>query len=196
MHPRQRHVRRSHCARNDLLRRHPVIPHVRVVRVAQRSKRRRPLLRQRRPQLDLIVLRVRPQNIGVQVRPIRNLWHKGLGEARRPILVLILQHYARRVAARVRRIIPSAVVVHGPVHELQMAIAAHRVLIEVIRHREFADVHFQPAHWLFGLQGNRSAIDLHHLFTEPKRMADHRPPYIGKLAQRRIPHHIQVRRSR
>src|SRR5271168_159133 len=62
-----------------------------------------------------------------------------------PDAIVILGQSADRIATRVGGVIPRAIVVDGPVHELQVAIRTHCINIEEIRQRKLSDAEFDPA---------------------------------------------------
>ena len=60
--------------------------------------------------------------------------------------IVIFEHRAKCEPARVRRVVVRSVIVHSPVHELEIGVAAVVIQIEKIRHAEFAEANFQPSH--------------------------------------------------
>ena len=61
------------------------------------------------------------------------------------MLVVVLGHAAHGVAASVGGVVPGAVVVHGPVHELEVGVGADIVDVEEVGQGEFAEAELDAA---------------------------------------------------
>ena len=83
---------------------------------------REQLAEQRLTQLELPVLPTRTAQIPFQVDTIGNGRHQRHSVTRRPDLIVVLGDDGIGVTTGVRRVVPCAVVIDGPVHELQMAV--------------------------------------------------------------------------
>ena len=97
--------------------------------------------------LEFRIFRVGTAEVRVQVRTVSDLGHHGLGKAQRPATVIIFDDAAPGVTSRVGSVIVSTVVIHGPVHELEMAVAAHRIEVKEIRQTKLAHAQVQPPYW-------------------------------------------------
>ncbi len=90
-------------------------------------------------QFELAVLAMRAAERPIHIDAVGNDGHGKDAIAHGPDAIVVLGHAADGVSARVGGVIPGAVVVHGPVHELQMAVSAGAVNVEKVRQRELAD---------------------------------------------------------
>jgi hypothetical protein len=89
------------------------------------------------------VFRVRLPGLPHQIDSIRDFGHESFGDAEPPVAVFIVRGDSHGVAASVGGVVVGAVVVDGPVGELEFSVGAHRIDIEEIRHAEFAEADFQ-----------------------------------------------------
>ena len=74
------------------------------------------------PQLELAILGVGAAEGPVHVNAVGHGGHGEEAIAQAPYLVVVLCHGAHCIAARIGGVIPGAVVVYCPVHELQVAV--------------------------------------------------------------------------
>ena len=195
----ERDVRRRVCPRQIRIHRVAIQPHMRMVHIAQHphhslaSGIHQPA-KQRLPQLELPVLPTRPPQVPVQVDSVGHRRHQRQRIPRRPVLVVILGDRAVGVAARVGRVVPRAVVVHRPVHELQMAVRANRVDIEKSPAASSCRRETPAAAPAPGRKRKRRPLDVHHLVGEADRLVHLHPRHIRHRPQVRIAHHIQIRK--
>ena len=92
--------------------------------------------------LGFHILGMSAAQVCVKIDSVGHFRHQGFREADRPARIVIFHDGAVGVSAGVRRVVPRAVVVDGPIQELQMAVAAARVVVEEISHAEFPDAQF------------------------------------------------------
>jgi hypothetical protein len=60
---------------------------------------------------------------------------------------VVLKEGGKREAASVRGIVVGAVIVHRPIHELEISIRAKGVEVKEIGQAEFSEAELQPALW-------------------------------------------------
>src|ERR1700690_2318995 len=89
-------------------------------------------------QLKVEVFGAGTPQIPLEVNSVRPLGHQSLAESKRPVAIVVLGDDAHCVAASIGRVVIGAVVVHGPIHKLEMAVAAHAIYVEKIRNAELA----------------------------------------------------------
>src|SRR5581483_542926 len=80
-----------------------------------------------------------------EVNSVRNPGHERFGETESPVAIFIVEDGSDGVSARVGGVVPGAIVVDGPVDELEVRVGAGGVQIEKIRHAELADAEFETA---------------------------------------------------
>ena len=80
-----------------------------------------------------------------EIDAVGDFRHEGFGETESPVAVFVVGGEADGVAARVGGVVPGAVVVGGPVEELEVRVGADGVDVEEIRHAEFAEAEFEAA---------------------------------------------------
>ena len=83
-------------------------------------------------QLELAVVGAGAAEGPVQIDAVGDDGHGEESVAQAPDAVVVLGHAAQGVAAGVGGVVPGAVVVHGPVHELEVGVGAHIVDVEEI----------------------------------------------------------------
>ena len=103
--------------------------HVGVVHVAKDADRafairRKQVAEQRFAQLELPVLAAGLAQIPVEVDAVGDGRHQRESVAGRPVLIVVLGDGGVGVTAGIGGIVPRAIVVDGPVHELQVAVAS------------------------------------------------------------------------
>ena len=104
-------------------------------------------------ELELAVLPAGAAEVPVEVDAVGDGGHQGERVAGGPVLVDVLGDGAVGVAAGVGGVVPGAVVVDGPVHELQVAVGADAVDVEEVGQAHLADVELEAA--LGNLRGER-----------------------------------------
>ena len=118
----------------------PVYAHVGVVHERQQPERGRMIRKQSGMnfQFEVFVFRPGATQVPVQIGAVGDLWHQCFRKAKRPVSVVIFRNHPNRVAASVSGVVVGSVVVHSPVQELVVTIAADAVLIEEVGHAELA----------------------------------------------------------
>jgi len=112
------------------------------------------------------VFRARPAHVRIQVDSIRDFRHEPFRKPHRPSPVVILEYGAKCEPARVRGVVVRSVIVHSPVHELEISVAAVAIQIEKIRHAEFAEANFQPSHGQRAKERERRSRRSHFLSAQ------------------------------
>ena len=118
--------------------------------------------------------------------------HQHLAEAGRPGAVVVFRHQPVRVAARVGGVIVGAVVHDGPVHELEMAVAADRVQVEEIHRAHLAQAQFQAPDGNRGGERQRIARGLGRLLAQRNGVVQHHSRDVRSFAQRWVANHVHV----
>ena len=85
------------------------------------------------PQLELVVFAPCPAQIPVQIDAVGNGGHQGDAVTEGPGVVVVLGDRAVGVTAGVRGVVVGAVVIDGPVHELEVGVGARTIEIEGVR---------------------------------------------------------------
>ena len=127
-----------------------------------------------------------------QIDAVGDFRHEGFGETESPVAVFVVGGESHGVAARVGGVVPGAVVVGGPVEELEVRIGAHRIDVEEVGHAELAEAEFETAARQFVEEREPGALVLDFIFAEREDLMDHAPAEIGCLAQERVAHDIQI----
>src|ERR1700693_1589665 len=110
--------------------------------------------------------------------------------------VVIFEHGRERVSAGVRRVIVSAVVVHGPIEELKITVRAVAVQVEEIRESKFAESQLQAPLREFAKQGKRSACRIFFTVTQGNNLMPHKTRNVRRFAECWISDYIEVRKPR
>src|ERR1700751_561659 len=81
-------------------------------------------------------------DVCVEIDSVRDFGHQRFGEANGPPMIVVFEDHAVGVAARVGGVVVGAIVVDGPIEELEVAVVAVGIEIEEIRHGEFSYANF------------------------------------------------------
>ena len=127
---------------------------------------------------------------------VSNLGHQRFGETDDVVFVVIFQKRREGEATRVGGVIVGAVIVHGPVHELKIAIGAVSVRVEEIDKTHFPEAQFQAAHGEFAEERGGSAVGTNFFAAERNDLVPHEPGDIGSLAERRVADDVEVEEAR
>ena len=127
-----------------------------------------------------------------QVDAVGDFRHEGFGETESPVAVFVVGGEADGVAAGVGGVVPGAVVVGGPVEELEVRVGADGIDVEEIRHAELAEADFETAARQFVEQREVAALVLDFVFAERDDGMDHGAAEIGSLAQQGIAHDVEI----
>src|SRR5215510_14980972 len=125
-------VWQAHSAALKSLYSFAIAAHIRVIPIGEQANGARPLSQKAVANLKLEVLAARATDVPIQLDAVCNLRHQAFSKAQSPLAVLILDHQAKCVATSVCCIVVGAIVIHRPVHKLEMAVAAGCVHIEEI----------------------------------------------------------------
>src|SRR5664279_3279879 len=189
---RSRDIRRRRDVIEIELHRFLIVAYVGVVDVIKKAYGRVLVLEQLRTQFQLDVFGASAGNIGVEVRPIRNLWHQDFCKTQSPIAVLVIEYRSNRVAAGIGGIIPSTVVGDDPVQKLVVAVGAANVEVEEIRESELAKANFQPPHRNLSWKRQGRPLHFHLLLRQRNDLLDHHPRDVGRGSDGRITDNVEV----
>ena len=143
----------------------------------------------------LDILGSRKAEIRLQLNPVRHLGHQRFRKTHRVETFVILQHGRKREPARIRGVVIRTVVVHRPVHELEIRVRPIGVQIEEICHAEFPRAELQPPLWQFPEQRQWVALRHHLLPAERNNLVPHEPRNVRSFAECGVSDHIQVEES-
>ena len=107
--------------------------------------RRKQPAEERFAQLELQVLPAGSAEVPVEIDSVGDGRHQRERVTCRPVLVVVLGDDAVSVAAGVRGVVPRAIIVDGPVHELEVTVGADAVEVEVVGQADLADVKLEAA---------------------------------------------------
>ena len=104
--------------------------------------------------------------------------HQSFGKTHAPVSILIFNYQAVSIAARVGGVVVGAVVVDGPVRELEMAVAADRVDVEEVRHAELPRADFNVAYWQFCCERKWTTSGVCLFLTDRDDLMDHQTSHV------------------
>jgi len=174
-------LRRRGRVIQELRNRIAVDAHIGVVGVREQTHHAGLLRQNATPQLILPVFRMNLPGPPYQIDSVCNFRHEPFRKTEAPVAVLVIRDQSHGVTARVGGIIPRAVVIHRPVHELKMSVGAHRILIEEIRQAELAKADFQPPPRQLIKQRQGTALVLDLVSAQCEHLVDHAPARYGSL---------------
>src|SRR5579872_969117 len=85
-----------------------------------------------------------------EIDAVGDLGHQGFGKTESPVAIFEIEYGTDCVTAGVGGVVPGAVIVDGPVEELEMRVGAGGIDVEKIRQAEFAESEFETAAGQFG----------------------------------------------
>jgi hypothetical protein len=112
-------------------------------------------------QLQFVVFSPGPAQVPFQVNSVRNVRHERFFETKRPAALVIFGEKPDRVTTSIGGVVIGAIVVDGPVHELQVAVGADIVDVKKITYAHLSEAQFNPAGGNFGRQIPRRPLLLH-----------------------------------
>ncbi len=169
-----------------------VAAHVRVVHVHQRAKDDAGA----RTRFEFKVVCVTPRDVPIHVDAVGHRRHQCFGASQRPVRRHQLNDHGVRVAARVGGVVVRAVVVDGPVGELQMAVAAGRIEVEEIHEPHLSGPDLQSALRQPRHHRQRPALDIHvRALSERDHVTDHQPREVRRRAEVWIAHDVEIREA-
>jgi hypothetical protein len=95
--------------------------------------------------LKLQICRTGARHIRVEIDAVCDFRHQRFRQPRGKPVVVVFDHGAISVAARVRGVVVGPVIVHSPIHELQAAVGAVRIHVEEIDYVEFSEAKLDSA---------------------------------------------------
>ena len=161
-----------------------IVAHVGVVEIGQQPHRTRPVRDAVSAGLELQVFRTRPRNVGVEVLVVGHLRHQRFGKTRRPPVIVVLQHRAVGVAARVGGVVVGAVRVYCRVEELQVTVGGIGIHIEEIDQIELAEAEFDAPRGKACCQMKLVPVRFNALLRQRDDLAQHEARQIGALGKR------------
>ena len=127
-----------------------------------------------------------------EIDAVGDFRHEGFGETESPVAVFEVGGEADGVAASVGGVVVGAVVVGGPVEELEVSVGADGIDVEEIGHAELAEAEFETAARQFVEERKESALVLDFVFAEREDFVDHGAAEVGRLAQRGIADDVEI----
>ena len=127
-----------------------------------------------------------------EIDPVGDFWHESFGEAEAPVAVFEVGGEADGVAASVSGVVVGAVVVSGPVDELEVSVGANGIEVEKVGHAEFAEAEFEAAARKFVEERQEAALVFDFVFAEGEDFVDHGAADIRRLAEKRVADDIEI----
>ena len=152
-----------------------VAAHVGVIHITQQPDRCGTSSSKRWPKFDFDVFSACPPQTPVQIDAIRDLGHQRLTKSRAPVAAVILGDSGKCVATRVGGVVVRAIVVDGPIHELQMTVAADAVDIKEVRDAHFPRTELDAPLGLFCPEREEIALRVNGFLAERNRLMQHQP---------------------
>ena len=144
------------------------------------------------PFFEFVILGMDMPGLPDQIDTVGDFRQQRFDDAKAPVGVVVLRHQADGVAAGVGGVIPGAVVVGGPVDELQVGVGPDRVGVEKIGKTELPEAHFDaPARQRIE-QRKIVAIVFYGVFAEREHFVEHAAAEIGRFAELRVAHDIEI----
>ncbi len=175
---------------------HAVNAHIGVIGVAEEANDCLAVRQDGMMQLEFHIFRARAAKIGVKIDAVGHLGHQCFRKTHGPVAVVVLHHRGIRVAARIRSVVVGAVVIHRPIHELEIAVRAVYVQIKKIHQAEFSEANFQAPHRQLREERQRRSLCVHFLAAERNNLMPYDASHVRRFAERRIAHHVQIRKPR
>jgi len=141
------------------------------------------------------VCRARAGDVRIEIDAVCNLGHQRLEKAGGKPAIVIFDHGAIGITAGVGRVVVGAVVVHRPIQELEMAVAAPGIGVDKIDHAEFSGSKLNPADGERCGEIELVAVGFRTLTAQRNDLANHQAGDIGILAEIGVTHHVEVGRS-
>ena len=148
------------------------------------------------PYFELAVLGVGAAEGPVHVNAIACDGHGEEAVSQTPDFVVVLGHAAHGVSAGVGGVVPGAVVVNRPVHELQVAVGAWAVDVEEVGQRHFADAELDAAHGDAGGQRKGARFLAGGLPGETDDLVNLISGQIGRGTEGGVAHHVKIGEAR
>src|SRR5262249_11630323 len=123
-------------------------------------------------EFELEVLAARSAERPVEIDAIGDGGHGGEGIARRPGTIVILKDRCGGIATGIGRVGPGAVIVDGPVQELEMAVGADVVDVEVVGQAHLADMQLKATLRYLRGEGEGRAFGFDEFVSEAYGLMD------------------------
>src|SRR6267154_4018188 len=185
-------IRHSGPARQKIVDRFSIAAHVGVIGETQETNNAFPMPKHRTVEFDLDIFCPGAAHFRIEVNAVGHFRHQRFRKSYRPAPLTVFKHRRKRESSRVRCVVVRAVVVHGPVHELETGVRTVGIVIEEIRHAELPKADLEPALGKRRKKRERRtrAIDL--LVAKGNDLVPHESSDVRCFAQVRIPHDIQI----
>src|SRR5712692_5714222 len=121
--------------------------------------------------------------------------HEGFGKAQGPVAVVVFGHGGEGEAASVGGVIVGAVVVHGPIHELEIGVGAVSNESGEIGGGEFSEAEFEAALREFAKNGEGRAVVGLHFFAEGDDLVEEEAGDVRGFAEQGIANDIEIREA-
>ena len=143
-------------------------------------------------QLELPVLPAGLPQVPDEIDAVGDRGHQGECVACGPHLIVVLRDGGVGITAGVGRIVPRAVVVHGPIHKLQVAVGADAVDVEIVRQTHLADVELEASFGHQGSEGERCPDTFNQLVREADGLVKLGAGHVRHRAQGGVADHVQI----
>src|SRR6267154_1681743 len=185
-------IRHSGPACQKIIDRFSIASHVGVIDETKETDNSFPMPKHRALEFDLDIFCPGPAHFRIEVNAVGHFRHQRFRKSYRPAPLMKFEHRLKRESSRVGRVVVRAVVVHGPVHELETGVRTVAIVIEEIRHAELPKADLEPALGKRRKKRERrtGAIDL--LVAKRNHLVPHESSDVRCFAQVRIPHDIQI----
>jgi len=127
-----------------------------------------------------------------KVDSVGDFGHESFGEAEAPVAIFEVGGEADRVAAGVSGVVVGAVVVGGPVDELEVSVGADGIEVEKVGHAEFAEAEFEAAARELVEERQEATLVFDFVFAEGEDFVNHGAADIGRLAEKRVADDIEI----
>ena len=138
------------------------------------------------------ILTARTLQVPVVVDAVGDGGHEGDRIARGEVAVIVLDDGGVGVAASVGGIVPRAVVVGRPVHELEMAIGTDSIEVEEVGEAKLANAEFEAALGVLSRQGEWAATGFGELRGEPDGLVKLDTREVGDRPKGRVADDIEI----
>ena len=140
----------------------------------------------------LVVFPAGSPEIPVEVNAVGNGGHEGDGGAGGPELVVVFGDAGVGVTAGVGGVVPGAIVVHGPVHELEVRVGADIVEIEEVGQAHAAEAEVDAPGGNLRGEGERRPGGVGEVGAQADNLMEFDPGDIGDGAEAWVAHNVEV----
>src|SRR5260370_1725371 len=185
-------IRYNGPACQKIVERLSITAHVGVIDETQETNDALPMPKPGCVQFDLDIFCPGTAHFRIEVNAVGHFRHQRFRKSYRPAPLMIFEHRRKSESSRVRRVVVRAVVVHGPVHELETGVRTVGMFIEEIRPPELPKANFEPALGKRRKKRERRTGAVDFLAAKGNDLVPHESSDVRCFAQVRIPDDIQI----